>query len=168
MCRWVRRTIGIMSVAIVANVGFAGAQAIRPDTARVLVRDILTQAPLLKDTMTVIEDADYAARVRDLLSALSVPDSTVQIRTSIDATRVLERMLAPDTVSIRLESDPPGFTVRYYRIVDGPEVWSTATTDTILRLPAGLYRFGFLNSATGEIRNQGRACVEDCRLRWRF
>ncbi len=168
MCRWLRRAFGVVSIAVWANVGITEAQVITPDSARVLVRDMLEMAPLLKDTMTVVEDANYVAQVRDLLSALEVPDTTVQIRTSVDAARVLEGLLVPDTVDVFLESDPPGFAVRYYRIVEGQESWSSATTDTILQLPAGLYRFGFLNSTTGEIRSQGRACVLGCRLRWRF
>ena len=168
MRRWMMRTFGMVLVIGSAPVGDATAQAIRPDTTRIMVRNMLSRAPLIRDSMTVIEDADYVAQVRDLLSAISVPDSTVKIRSSLDAARVLEGMLVPDTVNIVLSSSPPGFTVRYYRIIDGPEEWSSATTDTVLRLPAALYRFGFLNSTTGEMRQQGRSCTEDCRLRWRF
>jgi len=157
----------IITVLAMADVSVVAAQAITTDSARTLVRDMLRRSPLLRDTTTVVEDANYATTVRNLLSSLAVPDSAVKIRTALDAARVLEKMLIPDTVNVRLESEPPGFTVSYYRIVDGPQSGSAATTDTILRLPAGLYRFGFMNSATAELRTQGRACVQDCRLRWR-
>ena len=167
MRRWTSTFVAIMIAAAMIDVSVATAQDITGDSARVLVRTMLARSPLLRDTETVVEDANYVASVRDLLSRLAVPDTAVAIRTALDAARVLEKMLIPDMVSIRLESEPAGFAVSYYRIIDGPQSGSVAITDTILRLPAGLYRFGFTNSATAELRTQGRACVEDCRLRWR-
>ena len=104
------QALAVMLSALFAWQGVAQAQAAQSDTIRVLIRDMLTQSPLLRDTMTVVEDANYTLRVRDLLSLILSPDSTVKIRTSLDAVRFLERMLVPDTVLVRLESDPPGFT----------------------------------------------------------
>ena len=70
-----------------------------------------------------------------------------------------EIVQVPDSVNVTLQSEPPGFPVRFHRITDGPESFREVTTDSTIKLPAGLYRFGFLNSATGEIRQQGRVCL---------
>ena len=118
--------------------------------------------------MTVVEETNYVEEVIAFFAAIAERDSLVRIRSGTDAVRALENLLAPDSVSVHLQSDPPGFRVRFYRISDGMESAIEVTTDTTLVLPAGLYRYGFLNSLTGEIRQQGRVCLQDCRIRWRF
>jgi hypothetical protein len=118
--------------------------------------------------MTVTEETEYLEEVLAFFSAIAARDSAVRIRSGRDAVRALEDLLAPDSVNVLLESDPPGFPVRFHRISDGPESVREVTTDSVLKLPAGLYRFGFFNSATGEIRHQGRVCLDNCRIRWRF
>jgi len=129
---------------------------------------LLVRAPLLKDSMTVVEETEYMEEVLAFFSAIAARDSAVRIRSGRDAVRALEDLLAPDSVNVLLESDPPGFPVRFHRISDGPGSVREVTTDSVLKLPAGLYRFGFFNSATGEIRQQGRVCLDNCRIRWRF
>lgn len=146
----------------------AAAQAIEPDTSRIAARRLLARAPLLNDNMTVVAETEYMEEVLAFFSAIAARDSAVRIRSGLDAVRALEDLLAPDSVNIVLQSDPPGFPVRFHRISDGPESFREVTTDSILKLPAGLYRFGFFNSATGEVRQQGRVCLDDCRIRWRF
>ena len=131
-------------------------------------RRLLVRAPLLKDSMTVVEETEYMEEVLAFFSAIAARDSAVRIRSGRDAVRALEDLLAPDSVHVLLESDPPGFQVRFHRISDGPGSVREVTTDSVLKLPAGLYRFGFFNSATGEIRQQGRVCLDNCRIRWRF
>lgn len=145
-----------------------GAQVVEQDTTYSTARGLLINAPLLKDSMTVVEETAYMEEVLAFLSAISQRDSTVRIRSGRDAVRALEDLLAPDSVDVLLQSDPPGFSVQFHRISDGPESARDVTTDSILQLPAGLYRFGFFNSATGELRQQGRVCLDDCRIRWRF
>lgn len=146
----------------------AAQQAVEPDTSRVAARRLLIKAPLLKDSMTVVEETEYMEEVLAFFSAIAARDSAVRIRSGRDAVRALEGLLEPDSVNVLLQSDPPGFPVQFHRISDGPESVQQATTDSLLKLPAALYRFGFFNSATGEIRQQGRVCLDDCRIRWRF
>jgi len=117
--------------------------------------------------MTVVEETEYMERVLAFFGAIAERDSAVRIRSGLDAVRALEDLLAPDSVNVLLQSDPPGFTVQFHRISDGPASVREVTTDSLVKLPAALYRFGFFNSATGEIRYQGRACLDACRIRWR-
>jgi len=138
------------------------------DTTRFGAQDLLRRAPLLQDSMTVVEESDYVEEVLAFFHGVARPDSLVRIRSGRDAVRALEGLLAPDSVSAHLQSDPPGFRVHYYRIADGSSTSVETTTDTTLILPAGLYRFGFFNTRTGELREQGRACLQDCSIRWRF
>jgi len=145
----------------------AAAQPIEPDTSRIAARRLLVRAPLLKDSMTVVEETEYMEEVLAFFGAIAERDSAVKIRSGLDAIRALENLLAPDSVNVLLQSDPPGFPVRFHRISDGPESVRQVTTDSVLKLPAALYRFGFFNSATGEMRQQGRVCLDDCRIRWR-
>jgi hypothetical protein len=158
----------VAAATITAEVRVATAQAIEPDTSRIAARWLLAKAPLLKDSMTVVEETEYMEEVLAFFSAIAARDSAVRIRSGRDAVRALEDLLAPDSVNVLLQSDPPGFPVRFHRISDGPETVQQVTTDSLLKLPAGLYRFGFFNNATGEIRQQGRVCLDDCRIRWRF
>ncbi len=146
----------------------AATQAIEPDTSRVAARRLLVRTPLLKDDVTVVEETEFMEEVIAFFGAIAERDSAVRIRSGRDAVRALEDLLVPDSVNVLLQSDPPGFPVRFHRISDGPGSVREVTTDSTLKLPAGLYRFGFFNSATGEIRQQGRVCLDDCRIRWRF
>ena len=146
----------------------AGTQAIEPDTSRVAARRLLVLTPLLRDDVTVVEEKEFMEEVIAFFGAIAARDSAVRIRSGRDAVRALEDLLVPDSVNVLLQSDPPGFPVRFHRISDGPGSVREVTTDSTLKLPAGLYRFGFFNSATGEIRQQGRVCLDDCRIRWRF
>lgn len=146
----------------------AATQAIEPDTSRVAARRLLVRTPLLKDDVTVVEETEFMEEVIAFFGAITARDSAVRIRSGRDAVRALEDLLVPDSVNVLLQSDPPGFPVRFHRISDGPGSVREVTTDSTLKLPAGLYRFGFFNSATGEIRQQGRVCLDDCRIRWRF
>ena len=146
----------------------AATQAIEPDTSRVAARRLLVRTPLLKDDVTVVEEKEFMEEVIAFFGAIAARDSAVRIRSGRDAVRALEDLLVPDSVNVLLQSDPPGFPVRFHRISDGPGSVREVTTDSTLKLPAGLYRFGFFNSATGEIRQQGRVCLDDCRIRWRF
>ena len=146
----------------------AATQAIEPDTSRVAARRLLARTPLLKDDVTVVEETEFMEEVIAFFGAIAERDSAVRIRSGRDAVRALEDLLVPDSVNVLLQSDPPGFPVRFHRISDGPGSVREVTTDSTLKLPAGLYRFGFFNSATGEIRQQGRVCLDDCRIRWRF
>ncbi len=166
--RYLFVTLLVAATTIPWGIVAAATQAIEPDTSRIAARRLLVRAPLLKDSMTVVAEREYMEEVLAFFSAIAARDSAVRIRSGLDAVRALEDLLAPDSVNVLLQSDPPGFPVRFHRISDGPESFREVTTDSILKLPAGLYRFGFFNSATGEIRQQGRVCLDDCRIRWRF
>lgn len=158
----------VAALLMVGGMGSGTAQEMSPDSARTVAAELLAGSPLVKDSMTVVEEAAFVARVTDFLSAADRPDSAVDVDTGIGAARALENFLAPDSIALTLESDPPGFRVRFFRITEGPQRARVVVTDTVLRLPAGLYRIGFLNAVTGETRMQGRACLADCRIRWRY
>ncbi len=158
---------GLVVTALCAAAPLSG-QADQQDTTRFAARNLLMKAPLLRDTVTVAEESAYLEEVLAFFQGIQERDSLVRIRSSRDAVRALEDVLAPDSVSVRLQSDPPGFPVRFYRISDGASATIEVTTDTTLILPAGLYRYGFFNSVTGELREQGRVCLQNCLIRWKF
>lgn len=142
------------------------AQAVEPDTTRIAARILLMNAPALQDSSSVVEETEFMEKVLALFTAIAKPTS--DISSGLQAVGALEGLLTPDSVNIQLQSDPPGFPVQLSRISGGPESAVEVITDTTLRVPAGLYRLGFFNNATGEVRSQGRACLDDCLVRWRF
>ena len=166
--RYLSAGLLVSATTIPWGVVTAATQAIEPDTSRIAARRLLMRTPLLKDDVTVVEETEYMEEVIAFFGAINVRDSAVRISSGRDAVRALEDLLVPDSVNVLLQSDPPGFPVRFHRISDGPGSVREVMTDSTLKLPAGLYRFGFFNSATGEIRQQGRVCLDDCRIRWRF
>lgn len=168
LTRYLWSALVLAATTIPPGVRVAAQQAIVPDTSRGVARQLLMRTPLLKDSMTVVEETEFMEEVIAFFSAIAARDSAVLIRSGRDAVRALEDLLAPDSVNVLLQSDPPGFPVRFHRISEGPESVRQVTTDSILRLPAALYRFGFFNTTTGEVRQQGRVCLDDCRIRWRF
>ena len=131
------------------------------------LRALLSTSPLLEPTMGVVEQAQYVADARNVLS--QVPGaSAADVESAADAAAAVETALAGSAVRAELISEPPGIVVSYRRLIDPEAALTQATTNDTIQVPPALYLFIGTDAQSGKADSLKVACATGCRVKFSF
>lgn len=90
------------------------------------------------------------------------------LRDMLDTTEALEVYLEPiGPVTGDVTSEPPGLTIRYFRVIDPKQPLNTTTPSKISLDPPATYTF-ICTGPHGEERTQTVSCAGGCTVKFKF